>query len=103
MKRSTAKILRAIILAGWTIAAVVLVIVIQNAGNTIMLQKTVSSVLVVYVCLSPAVCGMVHLYSPGFIITHCDHIQTPAQQKQRDQATEHWNNHKADFGPFGTT
>ena len=59
MKRSTAKILRAIILAGWTIAAVVLVIVIQNAGNTIMLQKTVSSVLVVYVCLSPAVCGIV--------------------------------------------
>ena len=56
MKRSTAKILRAIILAGWTIAAV---IVIQNAGNTIMLQKTVSSVLVVYVCLSPAVCGIV--------------------------------------------
>lgn len=59
MKRSTAKILRAIILAGWTIAAVVLVIVIQNAGNTILLQKTVSSVLVVYVCLSPAACGIV--------------------------------------------
>lgn len=59
MKRSTAKILRAIILACWTIAAVILVIVIQNAGNTIMLQKTVSSVLVVYVCLSPAVCGIV--------------------------------------------
>ena len=46
MKRSTAKILRAIILAGWTIAAVVLVIVIQNAGNTIMLQKIFLKILI---------------------------------------------------------
>jgi len=46
MKRSTAKILRAIILACWTIAAVVLVIVIQNAGNTIMLQKIFLKILI---------------------------------------------------------
>ena len=59
MKKRNAKILRILTLVCWIILAIGLLIMIQKAANTIELQKTVSSIFVVYACLSPAVCGLV--------------------------------------------
>ena len=59
MRKRTAKILGMLTLVCWTILAIGLLVMIQKAANTIELQKTVSSIFVVYACLSPAVCGLV--------------------------------------------
>ena len=59
MRTRTAKILRMLTLVCWTILAIGLLVMIQKAANTIELQKSVSSIFVVYACLSPAVCGLV--------------------------------------------
>ena len=59
MRKRTAKILRMLTLVFWTILAIGLRVMIQNAPNTIELQKTVSTIFVVYAYLSPAVCGLV--------------------------------------------
>ena len=59
MRKRTAKILRMLTLVFWTILAIGLLVMIQKTANTIELQKTVSSIFVVYAFLSPAVCGLV--------------------------------------------
>ncbi len=59
MKKSTAKTLRTLILVGWTIIAVVLLLVIQKVGDNIELQETIFLVTVVYVLSSAVLFGIV--------------------------------------------
>jgi len=59
MKRSTAKTLRALLIACWMLIALALILVIQTTGETNAPRKTISSIAVAYACLSPAVTGIV--------------------------------------------
>ena len=59
MKRSTAKTLRTLLLACWTLIALALILVIQTTGETSAPRKVISSIAVAYACLSPAVTGIV--------------------------------------------
>lgn len=59
MKRSTAKTLRALLLACWTLIALALILVIQTAGETSAPRKVISSIAAAYACLSSAVTGIV--------------------------------------------
>lgn len=59
MKRNTAKTLRALLIACWTLIALALIFAIQTTGETNAPRKVISSIAVAYACLSPAVTGLV--------------------------------------------
>lgn len=57
--RIKAKTLRAVLLVGWTVAGVILLILIRAAADSHELQKTASVFILTYVLFSAAVAGVV--------------------------------------------
>ena len=60
MKNTTAKTLRTIILAGWTILIAAMLVVIQKAAGNVEQQKTVSTIIIGLVLFSAVLAGVVY-------------------------------------------